>query len=580
MGIFFAYSIQSALCLALFYLFYKVLLSRETFHRFNRGALLGILALASLIPIALAYVSFHELFATKSSGGILPEDLDFVAEVFPSDVIVSDGNQSENAGILSILLWIYLAGCIACLFFMIVSSFRIIRIIRKGERVAIQKGVRLILSDHRQASFSWMSFAVISRHDYDEVGEMILAHEMAHIRLHHSFDLLIAQICIVTQWFNPAAWLLYQELHYIHEYEADEAVIRQGVDSRQYQLLLIKKAVGARLYSMANSFNHSNLKKRITMMLQEKSKSWARLKYAYVLPLAAMTLVVFAHPKVSRQFEEISTAKVNHFVLETNLDEMAFLPETNVLTFDDDSIFDQAEVMAEFPGGQEALLKYISEHLQYPKEAAEKKIQGRVSCTFVVEKDGSVSNIKVVQSVDPLLDKEAIRVLSEFPKFKPAENGGKPVRVIYGVPIRFHLSKVSAAKMAASDSDKPVYAIVKGSSDSLFVTVEDMPKYVDGEEQLIKDIQANLQYPKEAVEKGIQGRVSCTFVVEKDGSVSNVEVKRSVDPLLDKEAVRALQSLPQKFEPGRQGGQPVRVIYNMPVRFRLPKEKSTETKTQ
>ena len=134
---------------------------------------------------------------------------------------------------------------------------------------------------------------------------------MAHVHNRHSIDLLISDICIIFQWFNPTSWLLKQELQNIHEYEADETVIRQGVNAKQYQLLLIKKAVGTRLYSMANSFNHSKLKKRITMMLKEKSSPWARMKYLYVLPVAAITLTAFARPEISNELNEISTIKVN-----------------------------------------------------------------------------------------------------------------------------------------------------------------------------------------------------------------------------------------------------------------------------
>mgnify|MGYP000237781328 CR=1 FL=1 len=143
-----------------------------------------------------------------------------------------------------------------------------------------------------------MKFVVISEKDLKENGEEILTHEYAHIRKRHSIDLLIADICIFFQWFNPASWLLKQELQNIHEFEADESVIAQGIDAKKYQLLLIKKAVGTRLYSMANSFNHSSLKKRITMMLKKKSNPWKLSKYLIVFPLAAIAAILFARPNL------------------------------------------------------------------------------------------------------------------------------------------------------------------------------------------------------------------------------------------------------------------------------------------
>jgi len=161
-----------------------------------------------------------------------------------------------------------------------------------------------------------MKYIVISRRDWEDSKDEILTHEMAHIRYRHSWDILLSGVCVVFHWFNPAAWLLKQELQNIHEYEADECVINQGIDAKRYQLLLIKKAVGTqRFTSMANSFNHSKLKKRITMMLKSKSNKWARLKYLYVLPLAAIAITAFARPEISLELEKISSTKISELPL-------------------------------------------------------------------------------------------------------------------------------------------------------------------------------------------------------------------------------------------------------------------------
>ena len=187
-----------------------------------------------------------------------------------------------------------------------------------GMQLPMQKlvdGIHLILTDQPVAPFSWMQTIVISRKDFEESGIEIMTHEMAHIKARHSIDLLISEICILFHWFNPSVWLLRQELQNIHEYEADESVLNQGVDAKRYQLLLIKKAVGAqRFTSMANSFNHSSLKKRIAMMLKQKSSPWARLKYLYVLPLAALTVVAFARPEISHELEKISSVKISEII--------------------------------------------------------------------------------------------------------------------------------------------------------------------------------------------------------------------------------------------------------------------------
>ena len=321
MGIFLIYILKSAVCLSLFYLFYRLLLSKETFHRFNRIALLGILFLSLLIP----FIEVTTAHQTELSQTVLTvEQLLMMAEAMgPAEVSVA---QPEELSIswVQVLLLFYLVGIIFFACRNLYSLSRLLLLIKSGKRERLEGGVRLIVLEREVAPFSWMRYIVISRKDLEEDGREILIHEMAHIQNRHSIDLLVADICIFFQWFNPGIWLLKQELQNIHEYEADETVINEGIDAKDYQLLLIKKAVGTRLYSMANSFNHSKLKKRITMMLKEKSNPWARLKYLYVLPLAAIAVTAFARPEISERVEEISAVKVNDLaaIVEAKVEEI------------------------------------------------------------------------------------------------------------------------------------------------------------------------------------------------------------------------------------------------------------------
>ena len=321
MGIFLIYILKSAVCLSLFYLFYRLLLSKETFHRFNRIALLGILFLSLLIP----FIEVTTAHQTELSQTVLTvEQLLMMAEAMdPAEMSVA---QPEELSIswVQVLLLFYLVGIIFFACRNLYSLSRLLLLIKSGKRERLEGGVRLIVLEREVAPFSWMRYIVISRKDLEEDGREILIHEMAHIQNRHSIDLLVADICIFFQWFNPGIWLLKQELQNIHEYEADETVINEGIDAKDYQLLLIKKAVGTRLYSMANSFNHSKLKKRITMMLKEKSNPWARLKYLYVLPLATITVTAFARPEISERVEEISAVKVNDLaaIVEAKVEEI------------------------------------------------------------------------------------------------------------------------------------------------------------------------------------------------------------------------------------------------------------------
>ncbi len=310
MGIFLIYILKSAVCLSLFYLFYRLLLSKETFHRFNRIALLGILFLSLLIPF-IEVTTTHQSELNQTM--LTVEQLLLMAEAGAMELAEMEIVQPEELSIswVQVLLLFYLAGIVFFACRNLYSLSRLLLLIKSGKRERLDGGIRLIVLEREVAPFSWMRYIVISRKDLEEDGREILIHEMAHIRNRHSIDLLITDVCLFFQWFNPGIWLLKQELQNIHEYEADETVINEGIDAKEYQLLLIKKAVGTRLYSMANSFNHSKLKKRITMMLKEKSNPWARLKYLYVLPLAAIAVTAFARPEISEKADEISAVKVN-----------------------------------------------------------------------------------------------------------------------------------------------------------------------------------------------------------------------------------------------------------------------------
>ena len=446
MGIFLIYILKSAVCLSLFYLFYRLLLSKETFHRFNRIALLGILFLSLLIP----FIEVTTAHQTELSQTVLTvEQLLMMAEAMdPAEVTVA---QPEELSIswVQVLLLFYLVGIIFFACRNLYSLSRLLLLIKSGKQERLEGGVRLIVLEREVAPFGWMRYIVISRKDLEEDGREILIHEMAHIQNRHSIDLLVADICIFFQWFNPGIWLLKQELQNIHEYEADETVINEGIDAKDYQLLLIKKAVGTRLYSMANSFNHSKLKKRITMMLKEKSNPWARLKYLYVLPLAAIAVTAFARPEISEKMEEISAVKVNDLAeivqekvlqdtVKVSKDEKKdALVVTGVKSKEEEEIviFEVVEQMPEYPGGMSALQKYLSEKIA--GSPMKGKAGGRVMVGFTVAETGKIKDVRVLQSDEASLNQEAERIVSEMPDWIPGKQRGRPVPVKYTVPIRF-----------------------------------------------------------------------------------------------------------------------------------------------
>ena len=276
------YSLKVGACLAVFYLFFKLLLSRETFHRLNRIVVLAAMVLSFVLPLCVITVyrelpAMPELPVTEEAGYAPSAEPE--SQPFPWD-------KAATAA--------FLAGAAAALLWTLGSVCGVLHMIRRGHRERLGDGSVLVRTDQPVVPFSWYRYIVMSEKDLAENGEAIVLHEKAHLRLRHSFDLLVTDLAGCLQWFNPAMWLLRRELRAIHEYEADEAVLDSGVDARQYQLLLIRKAAGGRWYSVANSFNHSKLKNRITMMLRKKSSRWTGARVLLLLPLTALALGAFA----------------------------------------------------------------------------------------------------------------------------------------------------------------------------------------------------------------------------------------------------------------------------------------------
>ena len=293
---FLIYQGKAAVALAVFYMFYRLLLSKETFHRFNRIVLLGTAALSFILPLCVITLKKVVVLPaiTASSEPIVGEMAETVA-------MVPEASEPIWQVILCALFAI---GGLSVLVHVAISIFGIKRMIRSGSHEALESGETLIITETDTAPFSWMKYIVISREDYESGYSQILTHEKAHIALRHSWDILFVDIITALQWFNPAIWMLKADLRALHEFEADDAVLRSGANIKEYQYLLIRKAVSKSGYSVANSFNHSTLKARITMMLNKKSSRMSAWKALYVIPLVGISLAATAETKVDYQYED------------------------------------------------------------------------------------------------------------------------------------------------------------------------------------------------------------------------------------------------------------------------------------
>jgi len=503
MSAIFIYAIKSAICLALLYLPYTLLMRRDTFYSFNRIVLMGIMLLALVLP-ALDLPIFDNGILSGISGkgraiieiGMPQAVIDgagqHVAQPNPVDV-----SQEWSVLLVQMLLLIYIIGVAVCFVWKLISLIRLMRFIPAGSIWREQKdGVTIYCHLGEVSPCSWMNKIVISEEDYNN-NPSVMLHEKAHCRKGHSWDTLLVSLVEVFMWFNPCIWMLDHSLQEVHEYEADDEVLRQGVTAKNYQMLLIEKAISTSSYTFANGFNHSLLKKRITMMMKKKSNKWlSGTKALYMLPVALVAVAAFATPKVSKNLEAVIDSKVNANVLnnqnissknaenQAEVDEITPTltsqeaialdeePQRAVIAIEgmdpevaqdpDTAVFSVVEKMPEFPGGMQALMTFLASSVKYPAIAQEAGVQGRVLVKFTISKTGKVKDARVIRGIpaisapEPVLESEkemnekkaeaayqinteALRVVESMPDWVPGQQKGQPVNVSYTLPINFKL---------------------------------------------------------------------------------------------------------------------------------------------
>ena len=420
---FLIYILKSTLLLAVFDAFFLLVMRRSGWFRFNRITLLAGSAACLLLPL----IPFRVNRATLYSTWLEP-------------VVVAAGDQAEPAVAATasgmsfswqaFVLALYLLGALVALVFYLRSYGLMFRLLRRtpSER---RDGYTLHLIAQETPSFSWLRHIVIARSDAERYPA-ILTHERAHVRCGHSVDLLLASLLTVLQWFNPLVWICRSELKLLHEYEADDFVLKQGIDATQYQLLLVKKAVGEKRFLLANGFNHAQLKNRITMMQTTTKAAWKKLFLLLLLPLLAGTTLLLAE-RVTPAADVIPLAEEPVVAPSEVLPEPP--PEAPVK-------YSLLETKPRFQDGDVGQFSHwVNEHLKYPKEAVKDSLQGRVTLQFTIEKDGSVTDVHVLRGCASILDEEAVRVVSQSPKWTPGLIKGEPVRVIYNFPVVFQLTK-------------------------------------------------------------------------------------------------------------------------------------------
>ena len=627
------YSIKSAMVLTMLYLPYMLLLRCESFFRFNRIVLLGILLLSLVLPLCnIPWMSLdHKPVVQAAQLQML--ELGIPVHVLPEVQVVANNmavNENPRFSVFMLVSVIYIIGMIMLLANRLWQITRLQYGLKRGVLWQDDKqGVCIYCHSGDVAPFSWMRNIVINEKDYDEAGREIILHEMGHIHNRHSWDVVLLTLVQMLQWWNPLVYVLGISLRDVHEYEADDHVLQQGVSAKGYQLLLIRKAVGSGSYAFANSFNHSLTKKRITMMKKIKSNPWMKSKALYVIPVAALALSAFATPKFVAPIEETVT-KLEGKGTEDSLNQQAFEEERKVVELKNLSkvIVDGKEMTPQEalkvvqgkeiqnslitqPDGSEVLSIKTRGYKDAPQPLI--ILNGKI---FETPK-GATKDINSEEQLTKLLninpeDVENITVLQKDAAVAKFGDKGSNGAIVINTKKKDDIKElVKKLPGAAVDGDgnitlngKSVSKImlndkeVFNKKDSICNVVAHRTSFPGGDDELYKFLSMNVRYPKLCLAFGVQGRVSISFVVEKDGSITEIkklrgpsyelsevdvtsykeenpesteELKAGQDlgDLLYEEAVRVMKLMP-KWEPAKdKDGNVVRSRFALPVTFRL-----------
>ena len=598
------YSIKSAIVLTMLYLPYMLMLRRESFFRFNRMVLLSILLLSLVLPLCnIPWMSLdHQPVVQAAQLQML--ELGIPVHVLPEVQVIASplrGGREGSFSLFHLLTFIYIIGMAALLMARLWQIARLQFGLKQGVLWHNdEQGVRIYCHSGDVAPFSWMRNIVINEKDYDEAGREIVLHEMGHIQGRHSWDIVLLTLVQMLQWWNPLCYVLGISLRDVHEYEADNFVLEQGVSAQGYQLLLIRKAVGSGGYPFANSFNHSLTKKRITMMKKSKSNPWMKSKALYVIPVAALALSAFATPKFVAPIEETVTklegkGTENSANLQVPEQENEPAVQKDVAQSSTENVILE-EVKQQDTEGR-PLFVLNGKIYEIPKDAA-KDINSEEQLTKLLNIDPEdVESITVLQKDAATAkwgDKGANGAILINTKSK--DDVKDLVKKLPGAEMdgdgNITVNGKSVAKIMLNDKE------VFNNNDTIYNVVKERAKFPGGDPECFKFLSMNIRYPKLCQQFGVQGRVIISFVVEKDGSITEIKklrgpgmelseidvtsykeknpesteepkVGQDLGELLFEEGVRVLKAMP-KWEPAKdKDGNIVRSRFNLPIQFRL-----------
>ena len=558
MAEFLIYDLKVAVLIAAFYFCYRLLMERETMHRLNRIVLLSSILLSLVLPLCV--ITLHKTIEVEQIPVIDTAEL-VITELGESEGQVHDWVKDHNHATSpldssSIIFAIFIIGLVCRLLYIANSYRHLRRMIKDSEQYSLEDGVTLAVVDLPVAPFSWMHTIVLSRIDYEERNPSILAHERGHILLHHSWDIVFVEVLTALQWFNPVVWLLRRDLRTIHEYEADASVLSSGSDVSQYIQLLMRKATGTKACILANGINNSTIKKRINMMLLNKSPRRNALKLLALLPIVGVTLALNAETVTDFVYKNDEPQKQvpvkkgkRNATIKTGSNQGVNVIEI-VEPKSDDELKTYDTTLGETEPNAAVLILNTKKKGEEPLLIVDDKI-ATIEQVRALPRDA-------VARVATMREKAAIKSYGEKAKYgaliittvkhqEEIDNEEYPARII-GANSTIDLGFAKA--------------------DNVFDAVDEIPQFPGGMAGMMQYLSSNLRYPRDAREAGTQGRVIVSFIVEKDGSISNAKVAKPTYSSLDEEALRVVSAMPN-WTPGKQNGEAVRVKYSVPVSFRL-----------
>jgi TonB family protein len=427
------YLLKVNLAIAVFYLVYRICYRSDTFFTLRRYLLLSVCIISGIYPL----LDISHWFRHNE---VLNELAVIYVQYLPEFVITAPNATTKTFPYENIPLGIY---AIIAGFFLIRLAFRLSKVIGLRIRCApIEVNSRQAYLIQNQANpFSFFNWIFINPDNYNptEMHE-IVTHELVHVRQYHSIDILLSELMCIAFWFNPLAWMLKQEIHRNLEFLVDNRVIRSGIDSRSYQLNLLRLANNPSPILIANQFKKSPLKERIIMLNSKQTSKIKLVTYTLLLPMAFIILIAInagscINKNSGSQEQKSVTSDSQELKSDSDTQELKFeLPGGK-------TYYTVVDEQPTFPGGDDARVRFLNETIRYPVVAQENGIQGRVTCSFIVEPDGAITNVHISRGADPSLDRETMRVIGLMPRWNPGKLQGVAVPVLYSLPVQFRLQQ-------------------------------------------------------------------------------------------------------------------------------------------